>query len=97
MDWVILFLLLVVLVYQVIIMRRLDDIVRRLKMILTKLDESRTRQGNVTSRRTSEGSPKIDAKARVIRRDTMDLPVTGRISRAVKREKRDYARADADD
>lgn len=97
MDWVILFLLLGVLAYLVVISRQLDDVKRRQRQTLQSLNQFRTRQTSVAQGRVIQRGPTIDAQARTIRRDSNDIPATGRMSRAIHRTKVDYARTDTDD
>lgn len=40
----------------------------------------RSHQTSITARRTSTSAPQVDARARTSRRDTNDLPATGRQS-----------------
>ena len=86
MDWVLLVLLLIILVYLVILHRRFDGVDEKLRVLNTKFS---TRQSSVASRRASTGTPIVDAKARTTRRDSNDLPTTGRMSDGLHRRKRD--------
>lgn len=97
MDWVIVFLLGVVLVMQIITMRSLDDIRRRQRQTMASLDSLRTRQSSIATQRTSQQRPQVDVRSRTVRRDTDDLPATGRMSTAVHRKRIDFASPTADD
>lgn len=86
MDWVIIALLLIILAYLVILHRRLDGVENKLRVMNSKFS---TRQTGVAHRRSTESIPHVDARARTVRRDTHDLPVTGRMSDGLHRRKRD--------
>lgn len=90
MDWVIVVIQLVVLVMLLRIAAQLRDVKDRLRVISTKVDEQKARQSQITARRASSSTPQVDAKARTTKRDTDDLPLTGRMSMGVHRKKRDY-------
>jgi len=97
MDWVILFFVLVVLGMQIYTQRQLDDVRRRQRQTLNALDQFRTRQGSIAQGRRTSAVPSVDTRVVTTHRDSDDLPVTGRMSMAVHRDKRDYDRADTDD
>lgn len=88
MDWVILFLLVIILGYLIILHRHLDKISAGITRIQSGLIALRVRQGQVTQRKQSNPIPHVDSRARVTKRDTPDLPLTGRMGVAIKREAR---------
>lgn len=64
------------------------------KVLQRQIDTARSeifalkpRTGAVAHARTSRGVPTVDAHARTTRRDSDDLPTTGRMSQGVKRVK----------
>lgn len=96
MDWVITFLVLVLVVYMVLLMRQLDDLRAKQSAILAQLDQFRTRQSAIAQHRNAQRGPPVDVRAKTSRRDSDDLPVTGHMTTALHREKRVYERTDAD-
>jgi len=79
MDFLLLALGLAILAYQVRIYRQLKELDRRNRMLLQR---STARQGGVRGIQiASHASPHIDARARTTKRDTDDLPRTGRLGK----------------
>lgn len=97
MDWFIAITLVLIFVMLFLMNRRLTKIEERQKVTLSQLNLFRARQASTAHRVSHGGAVQIDAHGRTTRRDTSDLPATGRMSTAVHREKRDYGRAAADD
>lgn len=84
MDFLLLGLGLAALVYLILIHRQLRQIDVRLTIFLNRLN---SRQASVRGiQKTSHASPPIDARARTTRRDTDDLPRTGRMGKLQPRE-----------
>ena len=70
---------------------------RRFRRELDQLrSESAARNASVAARRTHRASPGVDAAGRTTRRDSDDLPLTGRMSQGVQRVRR-YGRTGSDD
>jgi hypothetical protein len=79
-----------------VLWRKMEDLRDDIFTLRSDIAKLRGHNGTVMERRTNSSTPKVDAKARTTRRDTADLPATGRMSVAVHRRKRDYDR-DTDD
>lgn len=58
--------------------------------------ESAARNSAIRAARTHHAPPGVDARARTTRRDTDDLPLTGRMSQGVKRVRTDARSRDDD-
>lgn len=72
--------LILVIVLQVLTYNRMERIERDIEVF-------RVRQGRIAGSRASTAVPKVDSRARTTRRDTPDLPATGRMSTAVHRQR----------
>jgi len=70
--------------------KRLQDDINRLR------SEAAARKSSIAQARTTRKPPGVDAHAVTTRRDTNDLPLTGRMSQGIKRVRTD-ARIDTDD
>lgn len=70
--------------------KRLQDEINRLR------SEAASRKSSIAQARAIRKPPGVDAHAVTTRRDTNDLPLTGRMSQGVKRV-RTNARIDTDD
>lgn len=96
MDEITAVLMLFVLLVQVLILRRLARVEDKIRAHNTLLEGFRTRQGRLAGTRTTQATPRIDSKARTTRRDTADLPTTGRQSMGVHRVRSNGGRIDSD-
>lgn len=79
MEWLV-FIWILILVLQVMNYRQLSKLRAQLTHVEMQLNGFRVRQGKIASRKSSSKPPGVDAKARTVRRDTDDLPATGRMS-----------------
>lgn len=86
-DWVIDLVTLLILGRLVMILLRIE---KWMSIISRKVDEQKARQSSIAARRASTSTPSVDAKARTTKRDSNDLPATGRMSMGIHRKKRDY-------
>jgi hypothetical protein len=71
---------------------------RQLKETISELVvKNEARNSAIAAQRAHRGVPGVDAKARTTRRDTDDLPRTGRMSQGVRRVRSDAQRNNLDD
>ena len=96
MEWVLLFLMLALLAFAVLILRKLDKVEGRLQFIINQLRNLSPTQSAIRSGFRTEGKPSVDARAVTTRRDSHDLPTTGRMSIGLHRNRRDFDGIDTD-
>lgn len=85
MDWLTLMAVLACCALCGRILIRIGRLESRVSTSLRQIDEKdRVRQGKIAGDRASYSTPKVDATARTVRRDTKDLPKTGRQSSGLK-------------
>lgn len=86
MDAIIVLLLLAIFVCMVVLIRHTNDLRHQTR----KLNQAhQSRQVDLTTKRVGHTStPTVDARARTTKRDTADLPLTGRQSIGLKRTRR---------
>lgn len=82
MDWVILGVLVLAFVS---ISRRLTLLEQRVRVNNELILSNRPRQFSNSPRKVHQASPGVDSRGRTTRRDTNDLPATGRQSKMTKR------------
>ena len=88
MTWLVWIILAVAIISMIVVFGIINEI-RALQVQMDLLERSvRVRHGKISSKRVSRGNPQVDSKARTVTRDTHDLPLTGRMSQGVHREKR---------
>lgn len=91
MDWLVWITLLVVLVVQFVLLRKINDLNTRLRVIGDNLKvfilKQQSRQSVVTKVTASNRGPTIDSKVRVTKRDTNDIPLRGAKIVKIKRVK----------
>lgn len=95
-TWPWLVLLLASIVIQIITMRRLSRVEDKLRHNNMLIEGLRTHQSSIARSKTSTASPTVDSRARTTRRDTADLPATGRMSQGVHRIRSNGGRIDSD-
>ena len=96
MDWLVWIWLIIVTIVQVIILRKLQVIDDRVKVVLANLNLlSTNRVSSVAHHHRSDRIPPVDAKGKTTTRDTSDIPIRGaRIGTAIHRKVYDARESD---
>ena len=97
MDWVLALIATIVvinLVYLIGVWRTVTQLGVEVKALKPMILAGKPKQARIRSKEANTGIPIVDARAVTVRRDTDDLPLTGRQSFGVHRKKRDYGTAD---
>lgn len=97
MDWLVWITEVTIVFLIFILLRRIDELKLEMMKVREVVAGLRGHNGTIASRKASSSTPTIDARGRTVIRDTDDLPLTGRMSVAVHREKKDYERHTDDD
>jgi len=96
MDWVIVTLQVIIVIYLVVLSRDIAKLGVEVRKLRHEMEKWRVRQSKIKSRVANTGIPVVDATVRTIRRDTDDLPLTGRMSTGLHRKKRDFGTTNDD-
>ena len=99
MDWLVIIAIVLVvinLIYTIAMWQKVIDLGVEVKSLRALVLAGKPKQVRVKSKHASQGIPIVDAKAVTVRRDTDDLPLTGRQSTGVHRKRRDYGAANDD-
>lgn len=99
MEWVLAIIATIVvinLVYLIAVWRMVIQLGVELKTLKPMILAGKPKQARIKSKQASQGIPVVDAKAVTVRRDTDDLPLTGRMSTGVHRKKMDFGAANDD-
>lgn len=95
MEWVLLFCLLVVIVFTILTLRKLDRMEEQHRFIINQLRSLLPTQSRVKSEYRSDSQPRVE-RAVTTRRDTDDLPTTGRMKPGLRFTRRDFDSLDSD-
>jgi len=97
MDWLVIIaiaLVVINLIYTIAVWRMAISLGVEIKSLKASVLAGKPRQAHIKSKTANTGIPIVDARAVTVRRDTDDLPLTGRMSTGLHRRKRDYGAAD---
>lgn len=86
MIWLVWIVLLILSIALLAVSRRLRQAE---VLIMAHSLQLRTRQGRSESQVVSNRNPRVDSRARTTKRDSFDLPLTGRMSQAIVRKRSD--------
>lgn len=95
MEWVLLFCLVVIIAFTILTLRKLDRMEEQHRFIINQLRMLLPSQHRIKSEFRSEGSPGVE-RAVTTRRDSNDLPATGRMKQGVHFTRRDFDRINPD-
>lgn len=95
MEWVLLFCLLVVIVFTILTLRKLDRMEEQHRFIINQLRSLLPTQSRIKSEYRSDSQPRVE-RAVTTRRDTDDLPTTGRMKHGLRLIRRDFDSLDSD-
>lgn len=92
MIWLVWIAILVLVVVQVKLWRSMKETRAKVDAHGTMLIQMSARTSHTVQQRVSRKNPQVDAAARTTKRDSHDLPLTGRMSQGLHREKSNSVR-----